>query len=389
MTIAGGTMRCRNLILQTVLTAALLSNLGYAQSMLDPVDHSEQPSGSVDVIARFWEVVPSGIVVTPDHRVFLSFPRSAEDHTHATLAELREGKLFPFPNVPWSLSFTQPASERFVSALGITLDQKHRLWVLDEGQRAGKAVEANGAKLVGIDIDSGKVVSTYILHAPVLLSDSHLNDVRVDLHHGRAGYAFISDSSLQHPAMIVLDLASGQQRRVLEHSASVHADPGFSIVLDGVIGHYQAEHPSIPEAGIDGLAVSPDGERVYYQALTSRRLYSIATSALLDPVMSEQQREADVRDEGETGSVDGMVFDSKGNLYLTDIEHHAIVRRSPNGELQILAHDPRLISPDGIAVTADGDLYVTVGQWYRLPVFHNGKDLREKPYIVLRIHKEP
>ena len=82
--------------------------------------------------------------------------------------------------------------------------------------------------------------------------------------------------------------------------------------------------------------------------------------------------------------MDGMATAPDGSLYLTDIERHAVVRRAPDGELSIVAQDPRLIAPDSIALDGDS-LLLTVGQWSRLPVFNAGKDKQERPYLLMRI----
>lgn len=91
-----------------------------------------------------------------------------------------------------------------------------------------------------------------------------------------------------------------------------------------------------------------------------------------------------MKDEGETGVGDGMATGPDGSLYITDDERHAILRHRPDGQVSVVAHDPRLTEPDGLTY-ANGALYGTVGQWARLPVFHNGKDLEVMPYIVVKI----
>jgi len=52
-----------------------------------------------------------------------------------------------------------------------------------------------------------------------------------------------------------------------------------------------------------------------------------------------------------------------------------------------LINDDRLGWPDGLFYS-NGYLYVTLGQWNRLPGFNDNKDLREPPYLVGRIKVE-
>ena len=59
------------------------------------------------------------------------------------------------------------------------------------------------------------------------------------------------------------------------------------------------------------------------------------------------------------------------------------MRRNPDGHFDLVAHDPRIIWPDALFAT-DTHLYVTLGQWNRLPGFNNGLDLRRPPYLVVK-----
>jgi hypothetical protein len=85
------------------------------------------PEGSFDVVACFDDPGPSGVAVTPDGRVFVGFPRHAQDHSKATLAELRDGRIVAFPNAALSLPSDAPAAERLLSVHGMTTDTEGRL----------------------------------------------------------------------------------------------------------------------------------------------------------------------------------------------------------------------------------------------------------------------
>ncbi|MEN3168013.1 L-dopachrome tautomerase-related protein [Gluconobacter sp. OJB] len=343
----------------------------------ETVDKGTLPSGNVQIIGRFSNAQPSGIAVLPDGRLVLGFPRSAHEHSGPRLGLYAKGKLTPFPDAA--------SQEQFVSPLGMTVDAKGQLWVLDEGMIAGTGTVAGAQKLFRIDPASGKIAQVISLSAPALLPDSHVNDVRIDLTHGKAGTAFITDTSVDvHPALIVVDLATGHQRRILADTVSVMPVQGFVAVMDGVAGRYDPAHATVPQGGVNGIAISPDQQTLYWQPQSSRRLYSAPTALLSDPNTSEANLEKAVKDEGETGVGDGMATGPDGSLYITDDERHAILRHRPDGKISVVAHDPRLTEPDGLTY-ANGALYGTVGQWARLPVFHNGKNLEVMPYIVVKI----
>ncbi|WP_328700995.1 L-dopachrome tautomerase-related protein [Corallococcus silvisoli] len=362
---------------------------GPAHAQPDATDPGTAPAGSVEVLARMEGPGPSGIAVTPEGRVFVGFPRHADDHASATLAELKDGRLVPYPSEAMSLPSDAPPEKRLLSVHGMTTDRLGRLWVIDDGKRKGHDIPEGGAKVVGIDPRTNEVFASVTLKPPVLRPDSHMNDLRVDLGHGAKGTAYVADSSFgTSPALVVVDLASGRQRRVLATHPSTQPDPGFLTMLEGRALTYDAKHPTFPVGGVDGVALGEGGRRLYYSPLSSHRLYSIPTDVLANPAASDVQLAANVRDEGEKGAADGLAEDAQGRLYTTDFEHDAILRRSPDGTFERLAYDPRFIWPDGIFVDARY-VYVTLGQWNRLPDFNGGKDRREPPYLLVRIPKEP
>jgi sugar lactone lactonase YvrE len=350
----------------------------------DTSDAGGTTAGSVEVVARFDAPDPSGIAVTPDGRIFIGFPRHADDHSGPTLGELKNGKLVPYPDVAHSMPSAAPASERLVSVHGMTLDAQGRLWLIDDGKRAGHPIPDGAAKVVGIDPATNRIVANVVLRAPALLADSHMNDLRIDLTHGSAGTAYISDSSFgTSPALVVVDLASGRQRRVLAQHPSTRAEAGFMAVIEGKPLRYDPKDQQFPVGGVDGVTLSADSSRLYFAPLTSRRLYSIPTAILADFTASDNSLAAAVKDEGEKGFADGLATDAAGRIYTTDAEHDQVLRRNLDGSFDVAARDPRFLSPDGIFAARDY-IYLTLGQWNRLASFHHGANLRRPPFLLVR-----
>lgn len=367
-----------------VLAAAPL--LAHAADAPDP---AALPTGSFEVVARFDGPGPSGIAVSHG-RVFVGFPRHAENHAGMSLGQLVAGHLVPFPDRAMNYPSTAPYADWLVSVHGMTTDSRGNVWVIDDGKRAGiDGIPDGAAKVVGFDPASGKVIGKVVLKAPALLQDSHMNDLRVDLTHGAKGTAYITDSSFgTSPALVVVDLASGRQRRVLAGHVSTQPEQGFMAILDGKPMRYAAAHPTFPVGGADAITLSPDEKTLYYAPLTSRRLYSIPTDVLADFGKDEAALAAAITDLGEKGFADGMATDPRGRLYITDGEHDAILRRWPDGHFDVVMRDPRIVWPDGIYADAHY-VYVTLGQWDRLPGFNGGKDLRQPPYLLVRAPIEP
>jgi sugar lactone lactonase YvrE len=108
--------------------------------------------------------------------------------------------------------------------------------------------------------------------------------------------------------------------------------------------------------------------------------------ALAERNKSDVDVSATVKDLGEKGGAgDGLESDAQGGVYLTDYEHNAIRRWSSSVEVQTLVHDPRVLWPDTLSLASDGYLYFSANQVERQAVFHNGQDLRQKPYVLFRV----
>jgi sugar lactone lactonase YvrE len=363
----------------STLTTALIR-----RACADTVSGDATPDGSFEIVAAFPGPGASGVVVTPEGRVFVGFPRHADNHRKATLAELRDGTLVPYPNAALSMPSDRPPSQRLISIHGMTTDSRGRVWAIDDGKLAGHPIAPGSAKVIGIDPQSDQLIASIVLQPPAMLSNSHMNDLRVDLTHGAQGTVYIADSSFgTSGALVVVDIATGRQRRALADHPSTQPEKGFVVVLEGRPMRYAPGHPTFPVGGADSITLSADSSRLYYSPLTSRRLYSIATNLLADFDASDAVLARGVVDHGEKVMTDGLATDELDRIYLTAGEHDAIMRRYPDGHMDVVVRDPRIIWPDAVFVTAT-HVYCTLGQWNRLPGFNGGKDLREPPYLLIR-----
>ena len=138
----------------------------------------------------------------------------------------------------WRIPTLPPTSHRddgdrhaFVSVQSVVVDAQDRLWVLDTGSPLFKPTVEGGPKLVCIDLSTNQIAQTFVLPQHVALPTSYLNDVRFDLRRGKAGTAFITDSSDQGAnGLIVLDLASSACWRRLHDHPSTKAEPILPVV---------------------------------------------------------------------------------------------------------------------------------------------------------------
>lgn len=356
-----------------------------------PLLPSDKAIGNLELVTLFDDPMPIGVVVSKKGRIFISYPRLV-DEVDFTVAELkqpnqRNGHRVPYPNAEIHRQDWASPSERLLSVQGMTLDAGDRLWLLDHGKIKQNPVPAGAPKLVGVDLETNQIFQKIIFPEAIASAKSTLNDVRVDLRWGEQGMAFITDSSEEGAnGIVVVDLASGRSWRKLNDHPSTKPVEGFLPVVEGqpMMVRHPGKPPKHIHTGSDGIALSGDGERLFYCPLASRHLYSVSIKALVDEQMSSEEVAATVIDHGEKGASGGMVGDAKNRLYVTNYENNAILRRLPDGTLETAAHDPRMIWSNCLFVAQDGYLYFSVDQWNRNPTYHNGQDLREKPYVLFR-----
>ena len=358
---------------------------------------SEQPVGMLEPVAYFHDAMPTGVTVSQEGRIFVNFPKWG-DEVSFTVGEIRagEGRVVAYPDEAINQTNPNDLAAALVSVQSVVVDPVDRLWILDTGSPLFQPTKYGGPKLVCVDLKTNQVIKKILFPQSVALPTTYLNDIRFDLRIGREGVAYITDSSQNGPnGIIVVDLASGESwRRLNDHPSTKSADlQSFLPIVEGrafVVKQQQDENNgSVKVAanmGSDGVAISATGELLYYCPLASRKLFSVSTKGLIDRTRDDQYVSQTVRDEGDKGGAsDGLESDAEGRIYVTNYEHNSILRRNQDGEWETIVHDPRLLWPDTLSLASNGYLYVTANQLHRQARFHNGQDMRRKPYMLFRI----
>lgn len=332
--------------------------------------------GALEEVFAFYGPMPTGITVTECGRSFVCFPQWG-DHPACAVAELCGQRLIPYA------SYSRDSRDcNWISVQSVVADWHGGLWVLDTAAPNFSPPVSGGARLVKIELSTGRVERRYTFPDNVVLPTTYLNDVRFDFRAGVGGCAYLTDSSIRGSgAIIVLDLATGLSLRRLNGHCSTAPQPGFLPKVEGrVLMNRPADGFPLPWlVAADGIALSPGGETLYYCPLSSRFLYSISASALRDRSILDSELAGLVNTVVEKGASDGLASDMAGNIYAGDYESGSIRVVSPGGGIRTLAHDPRILWPDTFSIGPDGYLYFISNQLERQPQFHCGKDLRQRP----------
>lgn len=157
-------------------------------------------------------------------------------------------------------------------------------------------------------------------------------------------------------ALIVVDLLKGQARRVLDGDPSTQAERGVVVTADGQ--PLRRPDGRGVEFAADGIALSPDGRALYWQAVKGRTLYGIPTQALQNLWLPPQELARQVVRVGENGPADGLLIDRRGRMHISAVEENAVKLRV-GAQVGTLVQDERLRWPDTFAEGPDGTVYVT------------------------------
>ena len=375
--------------MKALIPAALLGLLLVARfapnaSTASPAGRFElPPPAGKSALESVFEIKEPQLVAATlvGQRMFTASPRWSHNPTFPLAETGPNNTVKPYPDAGWCIwndSVKNEPQKHWISPQGLITDSEGMLWVLDPAAPGMKFNVENGPKLVRIDPKTNAVVKSIVFDRATVPHRAYLNDVRVDL---KTQTAYITESN--PGGLYVVDLASGKARRVLSKHPSVKAEPGVLLTVEG---HKMIDQDGKPmTVHSDGIALSPDNQTLYYQALTGHTLYKIATADLRNAALSDEQLGQRVQKVATTPATDGMMCDPAGNIWLTAFEQNALVRVTPAGKVETIATDARLQWPDSYCFTPDGQLYVTASQIHKMPQWNKGKSEQTTPFRVLRM----
>ncbi len=296
--------------------------------------------GALEVVVTSPEPI-GNLAVSADGRVFYTIHPESRP-TGAKLLEWVDGAPRAFPS--------DEAQSLFETPLGLAIDPQNRLWSIDHGNHG-----TGTPRLLAFDLSTGEVVHDHAFDSSVAQLGSFLQDLQVD---STGEHVFIADVSFwrKNPGLVVYDVDKKRARRVLQSDPSVVAqdwlirNPTKDMKFFGGL--------VVLKPGVDGIAISRDDEWVWYGAMAHDTMYRIKVADLLDESLSEGALAARVQDVGRKPLNDGLSTDVEGSVLITDVEHNAVIRMTPDGELTTLVKDTRIRWPDALSFGPDGWLYV-------------------------------
>jgi sugar lactone lactonase YvrE len=299
------------------------------------------PESGLEAVLDYPEPI-GNVAVSGDGRVFFTVHPESRPRGNKLL-EWVNGAAVPYP----SGSVQQLL---FDTVLGLVVDRQKRLWVVDHGNH-GFAV----ARLIAFDLDTGEVVHDHQFRPEIAPAGSFLQDLQVS---ADGEFVFIADTSIwrKRPAIVVYEIASRVARRVLESQESVIAENYLirtatrdMAFLGGLISL---------KGGIDGIALDTNNDWLYYGAINHSSLYRVPVSVLKDASLHLRQVAPAVERFSAKPMSDGLTTDRDANVYITDIEHGAVMMVGQDRELKTLIRSNRIRWADSLSFGPDGWLYL-------------------------------
>ncbi len=262
------------------------------------------------------------------------------------------------------------------SPLGLAIDAQNKLWIIDPAHHG-----TGQPRLIAVDLNENRVTQTYDFDRDMAPIGSFLQDLQVSFD-GR--WVYIADVGFwaKRPAIVVYDTQEDTARRVLNRHNSVYPQ---NILIQNQIKDMSFFGGLIEmKTGIDGIALSRQGDWLYYGAMNHDTLYRVPTAVLQDFDSTEASIEDRIEAVGQKPLNDGFSIDDENNVLITDVEHQAIHIMAPDGALSTLIKDDRVRWADGLSYGPDGWLYLADSAIPHLALQDAGHHAAQAPYYIWR-----
>ena len=354
-------------VLVLVLLGTIYALFGGGRTYADLSGPPRLPEGTLEAVVTSARPV-GNVAVSATGRIFYTIhPESNPDYPKLYESVGGQPVAWP-PNADQATLFATP--------LGVRIDSTNRLWVIDPGNHG-----AGQPRLIAFDVNSGAEVHRFDFPREVAPFGSFLQDMSIS---PDARWIYIADVGfwMKRPAIVVYDSEARQARRLLERAASVY--PQNILIRNPIkpmsffVGLLEMK------TGVDGIAASRDGKWVYYAAMNHDTLYRLPAAVLQNPALDDRAIAAEIEAVGRKPLNDGITTDDRGNVFLTDIEHGAVVEMSPDGKLSTTIKDKRIRWADGLSWGAEGWLYLADSAIPEIVLQNAAHHVSSAPYYIWR-----
>lgn len=329
-------------------------------------------------VAASENAILNGVAVSPEGRVFSSFPRWMDAATPSLAEAMPDGRFKTFPGNEWNeWRPGLPPEKHFVNVHSIHTDAENYLWAVDDAAPHHKPHLKGGPKLVKFDLRTNTLARVYPMDESVAPPGAVLGHMRVMGH-----YAFITE--LNFGAIIVLDQETGATRKLLSKDPKTRADPSIVPVIDGK--EFRRANGQVSVVNVNLLELSNDHRWLYFTCLFGPVLRRIETKYLIDASLDDAALSPHIEDIVRIPPCAGFTIDKKGNLYFSSFSENAMLVMGEDRKLKTLISDPRISFPNEPDIGPDGYLYFPASQIHRLGGFQaDGKPVVQKPWEVLKV----
>ncbi|WP_438028579.1 L-dopachrome tautomerase-related protein [Sorangium sp. So ce233] len=362
----------------------------------DSASPARPPQSTLEVHARLDSTGVGGITQMPDGRVIIGFHPFYEPEVQVALLNPDRESTTPYPSTEWQSckdadgSWKSDFNACLDWVLGLHTDQNGVLWLLDSARSTDKAAGRPAGlvpKLVGWNTHQNKLERVIPISPEATLTESQHNDFVVDLKHN---VIVLADEAIgegsggvgDKAALVVVDLSTGESRRLLQghHSVMPLKEPirwDVGQPTSGAVDLY---------VGVDGIALDTSSEWLYFAPLNAYKMYRIRMSDLLDTSLTAAQLGAKVETYADKPFNGGLAIDQDDNLYLTEVGERAVgVIASDTRKYERLVSDPDMVWPDGVTYNSDGTMYTGAAQLSLTSALQADGVARNKPpYLVYR-----
>jgi sugar lactone lactonase YvrE len=320
----------------------LYSAFGGGQPYADLSTAPLLPDGTIEA-AVISERPIGNVAVSANGRIFYTIHPESNPKP-PFLYEWKNGSAVAYPDAEGT------AGGLLQTPLGVSIDRKNRLWVIDPGTHG-----FGQPRLIAIDLANNQVVKNFAFGSDIAPLGSFLQDAQIS---PDGQTIIIADVGFwaKRPALIVVDAETGQATRRLERHASVYPQ---NILIRNQIRDMKFLGGLLEmKTGVDGITISRDGQWLYYAAMNHDTIYRVPMAVIASKTASEADIEAAIEPVSKKPLNDGLSSDNEGNVYITDIEHQGVAVLRPNGKLETLVKDKRVRWADDLTFGPDGWLYL-------------------------------